>query len=191
MTCSIGIAPTKIVAKLASDFKKPDGLTVVLPENLQQFAWPMPVEKLYGVGPKSSEVLKKIGVVTIGDLAVRDLDSLDAAFDRKFSMYLHNASNGLDGEPVVPTGEAKQLSRIITLKKDSLDAEDIFGQLSPAIDDLHRKILEKDVFFRSVSIIGIPTDLSIRTRTKTTDAPSKDSRLAKEGGKGAPRLAAR
>jgi DNA polymerase IV (archaeal DinB-like DNA polymerase) len=174
LTCSIGIAPSKVVAKLASDFRKPDGLTVVLPENLQRFAWPMPVEKLYGVGPKSGRILKEIGVATIGDLAIKDLDSLDGVFDRKFSVYLHNASNGLDDEPVVTTGEAKQLSRIITLKKDSLDADDIFDQLSPAIDDLHRKILEREVFFRSVSIIGILTDLSIRTRTRTGEAPSRD-----------------
>ena len=174
LTCSIGIAPSKVVAKLASDFKKPDGLTMVLPENLQKFAWPMPVEKLYGVGPKTSRMLKEIGITTIGDLAIKDLDSLEHVFDRKFSVYLHNASNGLDEEPVATTGEAKQLSRIITLKKDSFDAEAILSQLTPAIDDLHGKVLEKGVFFRSVSIIGILTDLSIRTKTKTMDAPTKD-----------------
>ena len=174
LTCSIGLAPSKVVAKLASDFKKPDGLTVVLPEKVHDFMNDMPVEKLYGVGPKSSGALKELGILTIGDLAHRDIDSLAAVLDQRLSVYLHNAANGIDEEPVTSTGEAKQLSRIITLKRNSGNLEEIIAQLGPAIDDLHRKVLEKELFFRSVSAIGILTDLSIKTKTKTLDAPTRD-----------------
>lgn len=174
LTCSIGVAPNKVVAKLASDFKKPDGLTVVLPSDLPQFMQHMPVEKLYGVGPKSAKILKDVGVSTIGDLANKDLSALDQLLGQKLAVYLHNAASGVDDEPVVGNGPAKQLSRIITLKRDSGSLEEIIMQLSPAIEDVHRRVLEKGLFFRSVSAIGILTDLSTKTRTKTLEAPTND-----------------
>ena len=170
LSCSIGLASSKVVAKLASDFKKPDGLTVVLPNKVHEFMYGTPVEKLYGVGPKSAEALKELGILTIGDLARADIDRLTSVLSHKFSIYLHNAANGID-EPVTSTGEAKQLSRIVTLKRNTKNMEEVFEQLGPAIDDLHKKVLEKGLFFRSISAIGILTDLSIRTKTKTLDAP--------------------
>lgn len=175
LTCSIGLAPNKVVAKLASDFKKPDGLTVVLPADLPQFMQHMPVEKLYGVGPKSARILKDVGVVTIGDLASKDLRMLDRLLDQKFTIYLHDAANGIDEDPVIGNGAAKQISRIITLKRDSRNLEEIMTQLSPAIEGVHRRVLEKGLFFRSISAIGILTDLSTRTRSKTLEAPTSDS----------------
>jgi DNA polymerase IV (archaeal DinB-like DNA polymerase) len=174
LTCSIGLAPNKIAAKLASDFRKPDGLTVVPPDSLLQFMNDLSVEKLYGVGPKSAKILRDMGVLTIGDLAQKDLGVLTQVLDQKFSIYLHNAANGINDEPVVSTGEAKQLSRIITLKRNTRDLEEVIEQLSPAIDDVHRRLLDKGLFYQSVSAIGVLTDLSIKTRTKKLDAPSKD-----------------
>jgi DNA polymerase IV (DinB-like DNA polymerase) len=174
LTCSIGVAPNKVVAKLASDFKKPDGLTVVPPSDLPQFMQHMPVEKLYGVGPKSAKMLKDVGVTTIGDLAEKDLSTLDRLLGQKLAVYLHNAAGGVDDDPVVGNGPAKQLSRIITLKRDSGNLEEIIAQLSPAIEDVQARVLEKGLFFRSVSAIGILTDLSTRTRSKTLEAPTND-----------------
>jgi len=174
LTCSIGVAPNKVVAKLASDFKKPDGLTVVLPADILQFMHEMPIERLYGVGPKSAKILRDTRVITIGDLAGKDITVLERSFDQKFAVYLHNVANGMDDEPVVENGPAKQLSRIITLKRDSRNLEEIMNQLSPAIEDVHRRVFEKGVFFRSVSVIGIITDLSTRTRSKTLDTPTSD-----------------
>jgi DNA polymerase IV (archaeal DinB-like DNA polymerase) len=172
LTCSIGLAPNKVVAKLASDFKKPDGLTVVLPQEAKGFMAPLPIEKLYGVGPKSAGLLKGEGITTIGALADASPMSLEQLFGRKSAVYLLSAANGVDNEPVVERGSATQLSRIITLKRDSRDAGDILSQLAPAINDLHRKVTEKKLFFRSISVIGILTDLSIRTKSKTIEAPT-------------------
>jgi DNA polymerase IV (DinB-like DNA polymerase) len=174
LTCSIGVAPNKVAAKLASDFKKPDGLTIVPDAGLSAFMKDMPVEKLYGVGPKSGKILNDAGVATIGDLARKDPAILDRLFGLKFAVYLHNASNGIDEEPVVSNGAVKQLSRIITLKRDSGDPEEIITQLSPMIEDVHARVLENGFFFRSISVIGVLTDLSTKTRTKTLDAPSRD-----------------
>jgi DNA polymerase IV (archaeal DinB-like DNA polymerase) len=174
LTCSIGLAPNKVVAKLASDFKKPDGLMVVPPVDLNRFMQTMSVEKLYGIGPKSAKTLKEAGVITIGDLAGKDMSALDQLFGQKFAVYLHNASNGTDDEPVVETGAAKQFSRIITLKRNSRNLEEITTELSPAIDDVHKRVLEKELFFRSISVIGILTDLSTKTRSKSLETPTDD-----------------
>jgi DNA polymerase IV (archaeal DinB-like DNA polymerase) len=174
LTCSAGLAPNKVVAKLASDIKKPDGLTVIRPADLRLFLKDMPVEKLYGIGPKSARILKDRGITKIGDLAAIDAAVLGDMFDRKFAIYLHNAANGTDDGPVVENAAAKQLSRIITLKRNSLELEEIIDQLSPAINDLQQQVIEKGLFFRSISAMGILTDLSIKTRSKTLDAPTSD-----------------
>ena len=175
LTCSVGIAPTKISAKLASDFKKPDGLTVVRPSELASFMEPMPVEKLYGIGEKTAKALQGVGVVTIGDLARKGMPQLDDLFGQKMAVYLHNSASGADEEPVQERGQATQISRIITLKRDSRNPEEIMTQLAPALDDVHKRVTEKGLFFRSISVIGILSDLSIRTRTKMLEAPTSDS----------------
>ncbi len=175
LTCSVGIAPTKISAKLASDFKKPDGLTVVRPSELTDFMEPMLVEKLYGIGDKTAKALQGIGVVTIGDLARKDIPQLDDLFGQKMAVYLHTSASGEDDEPVQERGQATQISRIITLKRNSRDPDEILTQLAPALDYVQRRVVEEDLFFRSISVIGILSDLSIKTRTKTLEAPTSDS----------------
>ena len=171
LTCSIGISSNKILAKLASDLKKPDGLTIILPQEAKGFMAPLVVDKLYGVGPKSAGLLKSDGIITIGDLADANLSSLERRFGRKFATYLQNAANGINEEPVVERS-ATQLSRIMTLKRDSRDTKEILSQLVPIIDDLHKKVTDKQLFFRSISVIGILTDMTIRTRSKTLEAPT-------------------
>jgi len=172
LTCSIGIGPNKIVAKLASDFAKPDGLTLVPPEEVNDFMNPLPVDKLYGIGSKSSTLLRERGITTIADLAGADPQLLEGVFGHKLAAHFHNAARGVDEEPVTPRTEATQLSRIITLKKDTQDVGEILAQLNPAIEDLHNRLMEKKLAFRSVSVIGILPNLSIRTRTKSLEIPT-------------------
>jgi len=175
LTCSVGIAPNKVAAKLASDFKKPDGLTVIRPSELESFMGPMPVDKLYGIGAKTAKALQEMDVFTIRDLAKKNISELKDVFGQKLAVYLHNAASGEDAEPVVERGQATQISRIITLKADSRSADEILPQLVPIMDDVHRRVVEKGRFFKSVSVIGILSDLSIRTRTKTLEAPTNES----------------
>ena len=180
LTCSVGIAPNKVVAKIASDFKKPNGLTIVTPDETKQFLKPLPVEELYGVGPKTARALKGIGVETIGQLADQSPESLERLFGRKLAFYLHDAANGVDEQPVTGGRGTTQLSRIITLKKNTRDPEEIFSQLSPAIDDLHSRLLAEHRSFRNVSAIAILSDLSTRTRSMTLDAPTADLRMLRD-----------
>jgi DNA polymerase IV (archaeal DinB-like DNA polymerase) len=174
LTCSTGIGPNKVVAKIASDFKKPNGLTVVREGEALVFLSPLRINRIYGVGPKTAKLLEENGITTIPDLAGAPIERLEDLLGKKLAVYLHNASNGVDDEPVVDRGEASQLSRIITLKQDTHDLPQIVAELLPALKDVHEKLVSKDLFFRSVSAIGILKDLSLHTRSKTLETPTND-----------------
>ena len=174
LTCSIGIGPNKVVAKIASDFKKPDGLTIVRNEEASGFLSPLSIDKIYGVGPKTAKLLEEYSIKTIGALGSTPTERLEDLFGKKLAVYLHNASNSTDDEQVVDRRGFSQLSRIITLKQDSHDLDQIVGALSPALNDLHLRLVSENLFFRSVSAIGILKDLSTRTRSKTLDTPTND-----------------
>ena len=119
LTCSIGIAPNKLLAKIASDMKKPDGITVIGEGDVQDRIWPLPVRKLLGVGPKTETGLKDMGIETIGALAARPLEELVGAFGNAFGAYLHEASRGVDDSPVVTHWEPKSVSRETTFHEDT------------------------------------------------------------------------
>lgn len=171
LTASIGLGQSKVVAKMASDSAKPNGLTVVTPESTGSFLSPLPVIKLYGVGPKTAQALGAVSVQTIGDLAKVEIAKLEKLFGDKTARYLHEAAAGADDEPVAERQMATQFSRIITLRKDTRDADRAFNELLPAIDDLHHRLVSKGISFRTLSAMGILTDLSARTKSKTFDNP--------------------
>jgi len=174
LTCSVGIGPNMVVAKIASDFKKPNGLTVVREDKALAFLAPLPIDKIYGVGPKTAKLLEENGITTIPDLANASTERLEDLFGKKLAVYLHNASSGVDDEPVIDRGGASQLSRMITLKHDTHDLDQIAAELLPALRDVHEKLVAKGLFFRNVSAIGILKDLSLHTRSKTLETPTND-----------------
>lgn len=174
LTCSVGIGPTKVVAKIASDFNKPNGLTVVRTDKVPAFLSLLSIDRIYGIGPKTTKLLEDNGIMTIPDLANAPTERLEDLFGKKLAVYLHNASNGVDTEPVVDRGGASQLSRMITLKHDTHDLDQIVTELLPPLKDVHEKLVSKSLFFRNVSAIGILKDLSIHTRSKTLETPTND-----------------
>jgi DNA polymerase IV (DinB-like DNA polymerase) len=174
LTCSIGLAGSKAVAKLASDISKPGGLKVIPPDSTGKFLGPLPVSKLYGVGPKTASVLENMGVATIGNLANADPSDLERAFGKKFGTYLLAAANGADENPVRPGLEPTQFSRIVTLKANTRDPAEAFRQLSDGIEYVHRRLLASAKFCRTVTAIGILSDLSTRTRSRSFEAPTND-----------------
>ncbi|HEV2390627.1 MAG TPA: DNA polymerase IV [Nitrososphaerales archaeon] len=181
LTCSVGIGPNKVVAKIASDLKKPNGLTVVRTNEVQAFLSPLPIDRIYGIGPKTTKLLEENGITTIPDLANAPTERLEDLFGKKLAVYLHAASSGVDEEPVVERGGASQLSRMITLKHDTHDLDQIVTELLPPLRDVHEKLVSKNLFFRNVSAMGILKDLSIHTRSKTLETPTNDySILEKE-----------
>ncbi|MGD0318366.1 MAG: DNA polymerase IV [Nitrososphaerales archaeon] len=180
LTCSVGLGRSRVVAKLGSDSAKPGGLMTVLPESTEAFLGPLLVTKLYGVGPRTAAVLDQIGVKTVEELSRTDPALLGRRFGRKLGSYLLAAASGTDVDPVLANLEPTQFSRIVTLKRDTRDVKEALGQLAEGMTSLQAKLVESGKSFRTISAIGILTDLSTRTKNKTFDTPIKDPALIKE-----------
>jgi DNA polymerase-4 len=118
LSCSIGISHCKLIAKIASDLQKPDGISVVMPQDLPARIWPLAASKINGVGPKATEKLKQLDINTIGDLAARPREFLIAQFGRSYGAWLADAANGVDERPVVTQSEPKSISRETTFERD-------------------------------------------------------------------------
>jgi len=174
LTCSIGVGPNKLVAKIAADSNKPDGLTIIRPEQVESFLSPLPVSRLIGVGVKTREKMQALGINTIFDLANYDMQKLIAVFGRTLATYFHNASLGKDDEPVEEKGEAESISRISTLKQDSRDLSFILEKTDQLCNEIHAAIKAEGVIFKTVGIIAITTDMSIHARSKTLENPTDD-----------------
>jgi len=175
LTCSIGIAPNKLVAKIASDFQKPDGLTLVKPEEIKTFLTNLNVGKIVGVGKKTEEILNEMGARTIGELSNIDIYQLTKNFGKKIGTYLYNAARGIDDEPVVESESVTQISRITTLKKSTNAVEEMLGDLESLCKDVHKSVIERGFSFKSVSIMLILDDLSIKTKSRSLKSPSTSS----------------
>jgi DNA polymerase IV (DinB-like DNA polymerase) len=180
ITCSIGIGPNKLIAKMASGFQKPSGLTLIKPDEVKRFIFPLPVSKLYDVGSKTTEKLEEIGVKTIEDLSKLSLDTLTSLFGKKRGLYLHLASLGIDHDEVKDKQEAEQLSRITTLKRDTRDVNEIMKELEPLINDVFNMAEEQGLGFRSFSVITFLENLETHTRSRTFENPIGDINLVKK-----------
>lgn len=117
LSCSIGLAPNKLIAKIASDLEKPDGLTVIEAGDIAQRLWPLAVRKINGVGPKADERLAALGVQTIGDLARQPLALLLEHFGSRYGHWLFEAARGIDERPVVTWSEPKSRSEETTFER--------------------------------------------------------------------------
>ena len=180
LTCSIGLGRSKVVAKLGSDIAKPAGLKVILPDSTPAFLKTLPVEKLYGVGPKTRIALAEMGVDTAGQLAELDPSELDRRFGRKFGAYLSAAATGTDSDAVVAGQEPTQFSRIVTLRRDTRDPAEVLEQLAKGVEYVHGKLASSHKSCRTISAIAILTDLSSKTKSKSLDAPVSDSKAIRD-----------
>jgi DNA polymerase-4 len=118
LTCSIGIAPNKLLAKLASEFDKPNGISVVTMEDLPTRIWPLACRKVNGIGPRTDEKLQRMGLTTVGDIAARDPGWLVGHFGKSYGAWLHEASWGRDERPVLTSREPASISRETTFERD-------------------------------------------------------------------------
>ncbi|MBO3753865.1 MAG: DNA polymerase IV [Candidatus Brockarchaeota archaeon] len=184
LTCSIGIGPNKLVAKIAADFQKPDGLTVVKPEEVQRFLSQLPVNRLIGVGVKTQSLMESLGIKTIGDLASYDVRKLIELFGEKLGVYFHNASRGIDNQPVKERGEASSISRIATLKEDTRNLEAILKKTSELCDEIHAELLRRGLRAKQVGIIVITKDMAVHNRSKTLEQPTSDPEAIKKNVRG-------
>lgn len=172
LTCSIGIAPNKLLAKIASDMQKPDGLTIISSVDLKEKIWPLAVRKLWGVGPKTEAYLKSKGVTTIGELAGLSMDTLHEWVGRSYGDYLFEASRGIDESPLITSWEPKSISRETTFQSDV----DKWQVLARNIAELTKEVVgdmrQRDYKSRTVTVKMRFSDFKTLTRAKTLQGHS-------------------
>ncbi len=177
ITCSIGTAPNKLVAKIASDEKKPDGLTIVRPEDVGSFLGQLAAGRIPGVGRKVEEKLAQLHVQTVAQLSTVDPTVLIEMFGRNLGSYLYRAARGEDDEPVQERGQPTQLSRIATLKRDTRELSEVLPTLEELTGSVASKLKEKSMTCRSVAVIAILHDLTLHSRSKTLDQLTSDGKI--------------
>ncbi len=146
LSCSIGVTPNKLLAKIASELDKPDGLTLLTHADLPARIWPLPVRRINGIGPKAGSKLEALGVRTIGNLAGRERGWLVEHFGASYGRWLHDAAQGRDDRPLSTSSEPVSMSRETTFERD-LHAVRDRAELGAILDelvqqlatDLHRK----------------------------------------------------
>jgi len=183
ITCSIGIAPNKLLAKIASDRNKPNGLTIVGPEDVIGFLGELPVSSIPGVGRKTEEKLEQLKVKTINQLATLNVSDLRETFGNSLGTYLYQAARGSDDEPVVPREQPTQFSRIATLKRNTHDILEILPLLKDLTHSATKKLNEKGMSCRTISIMAILADLSIHSKSKTLESISSDEEIIEQASK--------
>ena len=170
ITVSIGVGPNKLVSKIASGHQKPDGLTIVEPGHVREFLSVLGVEKIPGIGGKTSARLHEMNVNTVKKLSVVPLASLVENFGKARGAFMHNASLGVDESEVTEEREKKQLSVIRTLKQDAKSPREMEDFLKEISGKLFERVKAEGVFFKTVSIIAIDSKLESFTRTKTLES---------------------
>ena len=148
LSCSVGIGPNELVAKMAVDAKKPDGLTTILPVQVRSFLNPLPVGKLFGIGPKTEQKLGVLGIKTVEDLANYDEERLSKEFGQNLGPQLKRSAKGIDDDPVQER-EIEQFSRIVTLKHDA-DKFDFANEIAPLCRDISNR-LEANIYALQVN----------------------------------------
>ena len=166
LTASVGIAPNKFLAKIASDLDKPDGLVIVQHDNVQDFLHPLDISRLWGVGQKTLPVLQKLGIQTIGDLAGFSKETLIRQFG-KMGDNLYNLSHGIDDRPVCIEHERKSISKEITFDKDVDDADELRQTLFYICNELAHEMRRKDIRGRTITLKIRLENFSTFTRSLT------------------------
>ena len=183
LTCSVGVAPNKLLAKMASEFNKPNGISIVLEGDLQTRIWPLPCRKINGVGPKADAKLQARGIRTIGELAARERHWLVEHFGKSYGAWLHDAAWGRDTRPVVVDSEPVSMSRETTFERDLHAVRDraelgaIFTRLAEQVaGDLQRK----GYAGKTIGIKLRFDDFKIATRDQTIAEFTNDARRIRQ-----------
>ncbi|WP_322069925.1 DNA polymerase IV [Paraburkholderia bannensis] len=178
LTCSIAIAPNKLLAKIGSELDKPNGLTILTMEHLETRIWPLPAKKVNGIGPRANDRLASIGIGTIGELAAADPGLLQEHFGRTYAAWLARIAQGLDERDVVVSSEPKSMSRETTFERDMHVVRDR-ATLTPALTRLCERVTEdlqrKGYRGRTVGLKIKFADFKIVTRDLSLPEPVADA----------------
>lgn len=178
LSCSIGVAPNKLLAKICSDLEKPGGLTILAHADIPSRIWPLPVRKINGIGPKAGEKLATLGIRTVGELARAEPGLLRAHFGRNYAGWLHHAAQGIDDRPVITNSEPKSISRETTFERDlhaRYDRESLSGVFTALCARVAEDLRRKGYVGRTIGIKLRYADFKTLTRDVTLPAPTADA----------------
>ena len=178
LTCSVGIAPNKLLAKLSSDMNKPDGATILTAADVPTRVWPLPARRINGVGPKAAARLAELGIETIGELAARDAAELVARFGRAYGSWLHQAAHGVDARELVTHSEPVSISRETTFEHDLHAVRDraaLGAAFSALCERVAADLQRKGYVGRTVGVKLRFDDFTTVTRDTTLAAPVADA----------------
>jgi DNA polymerase IV (DinB-like DNA polymerase) len=183
LTCSVGIGPNKLIAKIASDFQKPNGVTVVKQEDVEEFLAPLPVRKLLWVGRKTGQKLENMDVKTVGDLALCDPTLLVDAFG-ELGVQLHLMAQGIDKSEIQEKGQIRSISRELTFEKDEDDFEAVLQTLDKLAELVCEDAMKQHLQFKTITIKVRYKNFETHTHSKTlpfiTSRPSDAKKAARE-----------
>ncbi|MEY2860465.1 MAG: hypothetical protein RL392_923 [Pseudomonadota bacterium] len=183
LTCSVGVAPNKLLAKMASEFNKPNGIAIVMEDDLADKIWPLACRKINGIGPKADAKLQSLGISTIAQLAEKDLQWLIDHFGQRTGAWMHDAAHGRDDRPLSMDSEPVSISRETSFERDLHAVRDkaelgaIFTRLCEQLaDDLHRK----GYVGKTIGIKLKYEDFKTVTRDLTIATPTADAKLIRQ-----------
>ena len=183
LTCSVGVAPNKLLAKMASEFNKPNGISVIYPDDLQSKIWPLRCRKINGIGPKADEKLAALGIQTIGELAAQDANFLIEHFGKATGAWMREVAWGRDDRPVVTRSEPVSMSRETTFDRDLHAARDkvALGRLFTELcDKLAADLQRKGYAARTIGIKLRYDNFKIATRDHTLDRHTNDAKTIRQ-----------
>jgi len=178
LTCSVGVAPNKLLAKMASEFNKPNGIAIVFEEDLQRLIWPLACRKINGIGPKTDARLQGLGIQTIGELAQKDVDWLIDHFGQKTGAWLFDAAHGIDSSPVALESAPVSISRETTFERDLhvvRDKAELGAIFTRLCEQVASDLARKGYFGKTIGIKLRFDDFKVVTRDQTVDTPIRDA----------------
>ncbi len=183
LTVSIGVGPNRLIAKIASDFNKPNGLTVVKPHQVLDFLTPLSVRRLHGVGPATEKALHTLGAHTVAELRSLSLESLERRFGRH-GRGLYNYARGIDERPVRTHRERKSLGHERTYARDLQDLADMEAQIDDLSERVASGLVQREIAARTVTVKVRYPDFTTLTRSRTlpdaVDSPRWIATIAKQ-----------
>jgi DNA polymerase IV (DinB-like DNA polymerase) len=182
LTCSVGVAPNKMLAKIGSDFEKPYGLTVIKEEDAEEFLAPLKVRKIPGVGPKTEEWLRDLNIGTISDLAAIDPEKLIRLFG-SWGTKLHEYAHGVDRREVIEGYETKSIGREVTFEKDVDDEDKILETLDDLAEEIHTELINSGFRFKTITVKVRYENFDTYTRAKSLPFLTNDVYILRNSAK--------
>ena len=176
LTASVGVAPNKLVAKIASDLRKPDGLVVVRPEDVRSLLDPLPIRKLFGLGAKTAPRVEALGILTLGELSRANTSRLRLVFGR-YTERVQQRSAGIDDRPVIPDLDEKQISAEETFDSDIAEPARLRAEITRLADKTCRRLRAKQLAAACVVVKIRRRDFTTYTRQRHIEPPTQETRV--------------